>query len=205
MSLDAVPNGWIAATLAEITTDVRSLDPRGEQERKYTYFDIGSIDNEAGTVVEPKLVSGASAPSRARQAVVEGDVLFSTVRPGLKAIAQVPKSQNPVASTGFCVLRPASGVLPKYLFFLARSDWFLEKVLPLQRGVSYPAVRDVDILSQKVPVPPVAEQTRIVAKLEELLSDLDAGVAELKAAQAKLARYRQSLLKAAVNGAARMS
>jgi type I restriction enzyme S subunit len=53
----------------------------------------------------------------------------------------------------------------------------------------------------QVPLPPSAEQTRIVAKLEELLSDLDAGVAELKAAQKKLAQYRQSLLKAAVEGA----
>lgn len=50
-------------------------------------------------------------------------------------------------------------------------------------------------------LPPRAEQTRIVEKLEELLSDLDAGVAELKAAQKKLAQYRQSLLKAAVEGA----
>ena len=50
-------------------------------------------------------------------------------------------------------------------------------------------------------LPPAAEQARIVAKLEELLSDLDAGVAELKAAQKKLAQYRQSLLKAAVEGA----
>ncbi|ASM78619.1 hypothetical protein VITFI_CDS2842 [Vitreoscilla filiformis] len=50
-------------------------------------------------------------------------------------------------------------------------------------------------------MPPVSEQTRIVAKLEELLSDLDAGVAELKAAQKKLKQYRQSLLKSAVEGA----
>jgi type I restriction enzyme S subunit len=50
-------------------------------------------------------------------------------------------------------------------------------------------------------VAPAAEQIRIVAKLEELLSDLDAGVAELKAAQKKLGQYRQSLLKAAVEGA----
>lgn len=49
-------------------------------------------------------------------------------------------------------------------------------------------------------MPPIIEQTRIVAKLEELLSDLDAGVTELKAAQKKLALYRQSLLKAAVEG-----
>jgi len=53
----------------------------------------------------------------------------------------------------------------------------------------------------ELPLPPRAEQSRIVAKLEELLSDLDAGVAELKAAQKKLQQYRQSLLKAAVEGA----
>ncbi|WP_407276371.1 restriction endonuclease subunit S [Halothiobacillus sp. DCM-1] len=53
----------------------------------------------------------------------------------------------------------------------------------------------------ELPLPPRAEQTRIVAKLEELLSSLDAGVAELKAAQKKLGQYRQSLLKAAVEGA----
>jgi type I restriction enzyme, S subunit len=52
----------------------------------------------------------------------------------------------------------------------------------------------------ELPLPPAAEQTRIVAKLEELLSSLDAGVAELKAAQKKLVQYRQSLLKAAVEG-----
>ncbi len=52
----------------------------------------------------------------------------------------------------------------------------------------------------EIPLAPYTEQTRIVAKLEELFSDLDAGVAELKAAQAKLGQYRQSLLKAAVDG-----
>ena len=55
-------------------------------------------------------------------------------------------------------------------------------------------------MAHKLPLPPLAEQTRIADKLEELFSDLDAGVAELKAAQKKLAQYRQSLLKAAVEG-----
>jgi type I restriction enzyme S subunit len=52
-----------------------------------------------------------------------------------------------------------------------------------------------------LPLPPRNEQTRIVAKLEELLSDLDAGIAELKTAQKKLQQYRQSVLNAAVEGA----
>lgn len=52
----------------------------------------------------------------------------------------------------------------------------------------------------RLPISPRVEQTRIVEKLEALLSGLDAGMAELKAAQHKLAHYRQSLLKAAVQG-----
>lgn len=58
-------------------------------------------------------------------------------------------------------------------------------------------------LADTIPLllPPIREQTRVVEKLEELLSDLDAGVAELKTAQKKVTQYRQSLLKAAVEGA----
>jgi type I restriction enzyme S subunit len=56
-------------------------------------------------------------------------------------------------------------------------------------------------MAHRIPLPPRPEQERIAQALEELLSDLDAGVAELKAAQRKLAQYRQSLLKAAVEGA----
>jgi type I restriction enzyme S subunit len=64
------------------------------------------------------------------------------------------------------------------------------------RNIGQERIRQIQI-----PIPPAREQTRIVEKLEELLSDLDAGVTELKGAQRKLAQYRQSLLKAAVEGA----
>lgn len=201
MSDSALPQGWTWAPLGDLVRPVLSKDPAREPDVEITYFDIGSIDNDAGIVVNAKRIAGADAPSRARQIVQEGDVLFSTVRPYLRATAQVPSSNNGVASTGFCVLRPVHSVSAKYLYFLSRSDGFLDKLLPLQRGVSYPAVRDGDVLGQLIPVAPSAEQIRIVEKLEELLSDLDAGVAELKAAQKKLAQYRQSLLKAAVEGA----
>ncbi len=75
------------------------------------------------------------------------------------------------------------------------------QILEQGKGVAVQNVSSSQIESCHVPLPPRAEQTRIVEKLEELLSDLDAGVAELKAAQKKLAQYRQSLLKAAVEGA----
>jgi type I restriction enzyme S subunit len=74
-------------------------------------------------------------------------------------------------------------------------------ILAQGKGIAVQNISSSQIESCRVPLPPRAEQTRIVEKLEELLSDLDAGVAELKAAQKKLGQYRQSLLKAAVEGA----
>ncbi len=70
----------------------------------------------------------------------------------------------------------------------------------LGSGTTVSGIRLDALHSLPLHLPPAAEQTRIVAKLEELLSDLDAGVAELKAAQKKLGQYRQLLLKAAVEG-----
>jgi len=201
VSESELPEGWSVAALVDVVESIESRDPAKEPEREITYFDIGSIDNTSGTISSAKTMLGIEAPARARQVVQENDVLFSTVRPYLRAIAKVPQSNNAFASTGFCVLRASTGMSADYLFLLSRSNPFLDRLLPLQRGVSYPAVRDGDLLAQEIPVAPTNEQARIVEKLEELLSDLDAGVAELQAAQKKLAQYRQSLLKAAVEGA----
>lgn len=199
--MNTLPESWVDVHLSELLATVHTTDPTSSPESEFTYIDIGSIDNAVGVVTSPKRLLGKDAPSRARQLVRKGDVLFSTVRPNLRAIASVPAVSSPVASTGFCVLRPAAGVDSSYLYFLARSEEFIQQVLPLQRGVSYPAVRDQDVLSQKVALAPTAEQTRIAEKLEELFTELDAGAAELLAAQKKLQQYRQSLLKSAVEGA----
>ncbi|MBB1327162.1 restriction endonuclease subunit S [Pseudoalteromonas sp. SR45-1] len=162
---------------------------------------MGSINNEFGLIEQPKVLLGIDAPSRARQIVIPGDTIYSTVRPYLQAIAMVPSNlANPIASTGFCILRPSKGINKKYLFYFVRSDQFLQAIVPLQRGVSYPAVRSKDVLSRDIPLPPTNEQNRIIDKLEELFSELDAGIKELKAAQTKLSQYRQSLLKSAVEG-----
>ena len=195
-----LPMGWARPALAELVADVVAINPGGDPEAAICYIDIGAIDSATGTVATPKIINGRDAPSRARQRIKTGDVLFSLVRPGLRAIASVPALVNPVASTGFCVLSAASGVEPRFLYHWVRNDEFLRAVVALQRGVSYPAVRALDLLRQTVPLAPSLEQAKIVERLEALLSDLDAGVAELHAAQRKLTAYRQSLLKAAVEG-----
>lgn len=200
MIINTLPPGWTEAELSDLVTEIYNIDPSDTPTKQFTYFDISSIDNASGRVVAPKILFGRDAPSRARQAVRPGDILFSTVRPNLRAIAKVPQVANPVASTGFCVLRAASGVDSNYLYFLLRSDEFLQNIVPLQRGVSYPAVRAADVRNQRVPLAPSTEQTHIVKALEQLFSGLDVGAQELITAQTKLKRYQQSVIKAAVDG-----
>lgn len=96
---------------------------------------------------------------------------------------------------------PDERVISKELLF----HWLKRAIQQLQEtehlhGSTMMHINRGPFMAHLVPLPPSAEQIRIVAKLEELLSGLDAGVAELKAAQKKLTQYRQSLLKAAVEG-----
>ncbi len=79
-------------------------------------------------------------------------------------------------------------------------DGFLNPLNNLQRGTSYPAVRNSDVFSQKIPLPPFNEQERIVSKIEELFTKLDVGIEALKKTRILLKQYRRSVLKHAFEG-----
>jgi len=98
------------------------------------------------------------------------------------------------------VLRGNQAIEPKYLFFYTLTDDFIERLNHLQRGTSYPAVRDSDVRAQFIPLAPLPEQRRIVARIEELFSQLDAAEEGLRRVQRNLKRYRAAVLKAAVEG-----
>lgn len=135
----------------------------------------------------------------------ENDVLLAKITPCMEngKLAIVPELPARVGfgSTEFHVLRSGEAVQPAWLaLYLSRQAFRKEARQNMTGSAGQLRVSTGWLSSAELPLPPAAEQTRIVAKLEELLSDLDAGVAELKAAQAKLQQYRQSLLKAAVEG-----
>ena len=125
----------------------------------------------------------------------ESAVLFSSRAPiGYVAIAARPLTTN----QGFKSFLPSNGVSSEYVYYwLSSAKRYAEE---LASGTTFLEISGTKAALIPLPLAPASEQTRIVAKLEELLSSLDAGVAQLKAAQQKLARYRQSLLKAAVTG-----
>lgn len=196
-----LPRGWVSSTIGEISTHAESVNPKEKPTIEFDYLDIASIDNKIQIITTPKRYLGKDAPSRARQVVLTGDILFSTVRTYLKNVANVDSLYNhQIASTGFCVIRPSPDVENKFVFYYIQTDRFLNPLNELQRGTNYPAVRDSDVFIQPIPLPPLPEQHRIVAKIEELLTQLEAGIASLKKAQAQLKRYRQAVLKAAFEG-----
>ncbi len=196
-----LPRGWAWATLGDICLPVAKVSPKENPAEPFTYLDIASIDNTMYRVVLPKFYLGRDAPSRARQKVRAGNTLFSTVRTYLKNVAMVPPEfDGQVASTGFCVLNPSNEIDPKFVFYHVVSDEFVSTLNPLQRGTSYPAVRDDDVLSQRLILAPLPEQCRIVAEIEKQFTRLDASVAALLRARANLKRYRASVLRAACSG-----
>jgi type I restriction enzyme, S subunit len=196
-----LPKGWVKTKLGEICLPVATIQPKNFPNAEFTYFDIGGIDNERNLIAETKTVTGRNAPSRARQAVRKGDILFSTVRTYLKKIARVKFDYpNAVASTGFLVIRPAEGVSSQFLFFQILSEDFLQPVHALQTGSSYPAVSKRDVFDQPILLAPLPEQKRIAAKLYQALTRIVNGEIATRRALQRLEGYRAAVLKAAVAG-----
>lgn len=189
----------VFATIGDVAGEpVAQSGPAAQKD--FTYVDIGSVDRDAKVITEGKKLAASEAPSRARQVLKAGDVLVSMTRPNLNAVAHVPATlDGAIGSTGFHVLR-SQWMAPGFLYYLVQTTEFVDAMSSAVQGALYPAVRPADIAKFRFRLPPRAEQTRIIEKLEELLGNLDAAVADLKAAQRKLACYRQSLLKAAVEG-----
>lgn len=197
-----IPDNWIITTIDEICEPINKTNSKKENHKEsLDYFDIDSIDNQRSKITSPKKLLWSNAPSRAQQIVKKNDILFSTVRTYLKNIAIIEHhDSSPIASTGFCVLRPMMNISNKYLFWYTLTSPFLNTLSKIQRGTSYPAVRNSDVLEQQIPLPPLPEQHRIVNKIEELFTRLDDGVATLKKLQKQLKRYRQSTLSSAILG-----
>ncbi len=156
--------------IAGLVGEVSKVDPAREWPGgTFDYVDIAAVDQASKAIVQPQRVDSKDAPSRARQLVRAGDVLVSTVRPNLNAVALVPAHlDGAVASTGFTVLRPSEGVVDsRYLFHWVRTPSFIGAMTRRATGASYPAVSDRIVKASEVPLPPIEVQKRIAAVLDQ--------------------------------------
>lgn len=167
-----------------------SRNPTKSPDDTFVYVDVAAVDNTAKAIVGARPIAGAEAPSRARKVINAEDILVSTVRPNLNAVAKVPPDlHQQIASTGFCVLRAADQVLPEYLFYFTRSKAFIDSLSSLVSGALYPAVSDSQVLDQELPLPSIIEQRRLV----DLLSRAEGIVRLRREAEKKAAELIPAL------------
>jgi len=167
-----LPKDWEWVRLREICHDWGQKTP----DKKFAYIDVGSIDNSKGVVSsDVQLLESVEAPSRARKIVRNGTVIYSTVRPYLLNVAIVDKEfeSETIASTAFAVVHPFSGINNKFIYQYLRSPEFIKYVERKMKGVAYPAINDGDFFQGVFPLPPLAEQRRIVAKIDQLMALCD--------------------------------
>lgn len=94
-------------------------------------------------------------------------------------------------------ISPGEELLPQYLYYFCRQFNFAS----LDKSTTIPSLAKRDLLAIEMPVPPILEQKRIVARIEELFSELDNGVETLRKTKQQLAVYRQAVLKEAFDKA----
>ena len=164
-----IPDSWEWVRLGSVVYNRGQTSPSTE----FCYIDIGSIDNKnqklnpTDTTIAPD-----KAPSRARKLVDMGDILYSTVRPYLHNMCIIDREfpHIPIASTGFAVLTCHANLLNKYLFYYLMSPDFdaYANNTDNAKGVAYPAINDDRLYKALIPIPPVAEQHRIVSAIDSV-------------------------------------
>ena len=188
-----LPKGWIEKPLADVT------EPRGEKVSPQDYPDlqfIGMDHVESQTTRITGSVPACSMKSNAAR-FYTNDVLYGRLRPYLNKVTQ-PLFDG-LASAEFIVFPDTDLVKSDYLKYRLNAADFVSFASHLNEG-DRPRVGFDQIGTFKIKVPPPKEQKRIVAKIEELFSELDKGIENLKTAREQLKVYRQAVLKHAFEG-----
>ena len=192
--------GWVEVELGEVYQGKRrsSVVPAKEPDRRFELYSVPSF----GTGMPERLYGSEIGSSK--QAVASGSVLLCRINPRINRVWVVGEagSAPQIASTEWVSLQHVAGITPRFAMQALQTPKVRRYLTSSVSGVggSLMRVRMDALWRTKIPLAPLPEQHRIVARIESLLAKLDEGVAALKRAEANLERYRASVLKAAVEG-----
>lgn len=160
----------------------------------FNYIDISSVSGE-GKISMDACYNFGEAPSRARRIVKKGDVLISTVRTYLRAIASIDfDAKDIVASTGFAVCSPKKNIASKYLSYAVRNNIVIADICKESTGVSYPAITAARLSSIEIPFAKIAEQQAIVDYLDKKTAEIDTQISLLENKQKAYEKLKCSLI-----------
>lgn len=173
-----IPSHWEVKKLKYIVSlNDETLSEKTDEEVLIEYIEIGDLKNGNVNSTEYYFVN---APSRARRIVRSGDVIVSTVRTYLKAIAQISDDKDGfIASTGFAVLR-TKAIDSRFLGYYSHSPFFINNTIANSVGVTYPAINALNILDFLIQIPTPEEQSAIASYLDRKTAEIDELIADKK-------------------------
>lgn len=197
--LTEIPEHWHLKRIKNVAThNDETLDERTEPDFEIDYVDISSVTLTKG-IEKIETMLFEKAPSRARRKVKGGDIIVSTVRTYLKAIAPICNpTENMIVSTGFAVLRPKENFFSGFAGYFLQANGFVGEVVANSVGVSYPAINASDLVRIPVVQPPLDEQKAIARFLDFKTTQIDALIAKQQSLLDKLAEKRTALISHAV-------
>ena len=192
--IDGIPEGWKRRTIGNVANTNRDSYRAKQLPEILNYIDISSVAQ--GRILSKKLLASAEAPGRARRKAEDGDVIWSNVRPNLRAYALILGPEyNDVFSTGFTVLS-AVEVPFTWLYLFVTTDTFVGHLVNHATGTGYPAVRSDDFERAAVDLPPRS----LLKFFHESIEPKFRLISKLEQQNQKLARARDLLLPRLTNG-----
>lgn len=190
---NGLPPGWANVKLESFCTVIMGQSPPSSE-----YNECGEglpfFQGKAEfTDLFPIARKWCTAPTK----IAETDDILLSVRAPVGPTNLAPSSC--CIGRGLAAIRPNGAIEHRYVLYAIRA--FNTQLAELATGTTFEAVSGDVVRGFTVPLPPLAEQRRIVAAIEQQFTRLDVGVAALRRAQARLKRYRAAVLKAAVEGA----
>lgn len=167
-----IPSDWEVRHFEDVADiDKESLNGSTPKDYEFDYISLSDVDSDDFQIETTRQVF-ATAPSRARRIVRQGDILMSTVRPNLQGFSLIRNEvKDLIASTGFAVIT-ANKCNNEYLFQYLFSSGIERQFYQLLVGSNYPAINSSDVRKLKIPLPPLPEQKAIA----QVLSTADAAI-----------------------------
>ncbi len=203
-----LPLGWSEATVVDLIgpggvfcdgdwVESKDQDPSGDI-RLIQLADVGdgSYRDKSNRFLTP-----SKAVELRCTFLKPGDLLVARMPDPLGRVCLFPgDSKLSVTVVDVCIVRLGSDIHSRWLMHQLNTPQLRQLVAGLQSGSTRKRISRANFAKIRFPVPPLLEQERIATEADELLSDIDAGVAALERVRAKLKLYRASVLKAAVEG-----
>jgi len=203
--MSQLPDGWTLTSLGAVADVNPAPAQHAERDELVSFVPMAAVEVGTGHLDASDQRPLSALAGKSYRSFAEGDILFAKITPcmenGKIAIASGLANGTGFGSTEFHVIRPHQGAHPRYLLHFLLHSKFRRDARRQMTGTAGQLRVPTRYLSEAaVPLPPFAEQERIVAAIQEEFSRIDAGIAELDSARARLDALLRAVERSATLG-----